>query len=82
VQGYLAPRWTQPLGRLGLTHEGDGTTLISGCLPDQAALHGVLNLIHGLGLVLVSVSRLTPANPATDAEHRGASTGAFATDLE
>ena len=71
VQGHLAPRWTQWLGRLGLQHEPDGTTLLSGRVADQAALHGVLNLIHCLGLVLISVNRLAPDNPPPEVEPPG-----------
>ena len=36
----------------------DGTTVLSGRLPDQAALHGVLAQIESLGLELLAVRRL------------------------
>jgi hypothetical protein len=38
-------------------HEGHGTTVISGPVADQAALHGVLQRVRDLGLPLVSVTR-------------------------
>lgn len=36
----------------------DGDTVLVGPLPDQAALHGVLNEVEGLGLELVSFCRI------------------------
>jgi len=35
----------------------EGTTVLSGTLPDQAALHGVLAEIEALGLELLEVRR-------------------------
>jgi hypothetical protein len=40
------------------THEGDGTTTLTGPLADQAALHGVLNKLRDLALPIVSVQRV------------------------
>ena len=55
-------------GRLGRTMRAafpalharaqDGDTLLTGSLPDQAALHGVLTQIGALGLELLEVHRL------------------------
>ena len=36
----------------------DGSTVLRGCLPDQAALHGVLGQIESLGLELLAVRRV------------------------
>jgi hypothetical protein len=38
----------------------DADTVLSGELPDQAALHGVLSLIESLGLELLAVQRVAP----------------------
>ncbi|WP_329000379.1 hypothetical protein OHA18_38840 [Kribbella sp. NBC_00709] len=39
------------------TH-ADGTTVIHGEVPDQAALHGLLHRLRDLGLPLLSVDRI------------------------
>ena len=39
-------------------------TVLTGVLPDQSALYGVLNRLQALGLELVEVRRLTEPAPA------------------
>jgi len=56
IRGHLDQCWSDRFAGLKLTHlEGDGT-LLSGLLPDQAALHGLLELVRDLNLTLISVS--------------------------
>jgi hypothetical protein len=55
VQGHLDPSWQDHFGGLCIEQEKAGTTLLSGTLPDQAALHGVLLQIIRLGLTLLSL---------------------------
>jgi hypothetical protein len=55
VQGHLSPSWQDRCGGLHIEQQEAGTTLLSGTLPDQAALHGVLLQIIRLGLVLLSL---------------------------
>jgi hypothetical protein len=59
VQGVLDGRWAAWFEGLQVTDDG-GQTIISGPVADQAALHGLLDKICGLGLVLNSVRRLDP----------------------
>lgn len=61
VQGHLAPHWTVWFDGLELTRNADGTTVISGPVADQAALHGVLAKLRDLGIELLSLN-LTPTD--------------------
>ena len=57
LTGHLDARWAAWFEGLALRHESDGTTLISGPIVDQAALHGLLQRVRDLGLPLVSITR-------------------------
>jgi hypothetical protein len=63
LTGHLDAHWTAWFDGLTVSHEGDGTTVISGSIVDQAALHGVLQRVRDLGLPLVSVVRVEPDGP-------------------
>jgi hypothetical protein len=55
VQGHLDHSWQDRFLGLRINHEEAGTTLLSGPLPDPAALHGVLLQLIRLGLTLLSL---------------------------
>ena len=63
VQGRLAPRWAAWFDGFTVTTEDGGTTVLSGCVVDQSALHGLLQKVRDIGLPLVSVVRV-PADEA------------------
>jgi hypothetical protein len=68
IRGHLDPRWSDWFAGLALTHlEGDGT-LLSGLLPDQAALHGLLERIRDLNLTLISITCGDQSNERSDQE--------------
>lgn len=57
IKGNLKHDWSDWLGGLVVTSQSAGETVLSGMLPDQAALMGLLNRVHGLNLQLVAFSQ-------------------------
>jgi hypothetical protein len=62
LAGTVGETLRQAFPTLDARREGQ-TTVLTGELPDQAALHGVLALIESLGVELVSVNRLDGNQP-------------------
>jgi hypothetical protein len=60
LKGHLEARWEQWFDGLIISLEEDGSTLLSGPLADQAALHGILKKVRDLGLTLLSVNSVEP----------------------
>ncbi|MGY1741704.1 MULTISPECIES: hypothetical protein [unclassified Blastococcus] len=58
LEGRLDARWAATFDGLSLDTEPDGTTVLRGTVLDQAALHGVLQVVRDLGLPLLSLVRL------------------------
>jgi hypothetical protein len=63
VKGHLDPFWQEWFDHLSITHQSDGTTLLSGHICDQAALYGILLKLRDLGLTLLSLGVSTPTQP-------------------
>ena len=55
VRGELDSRWSAWFDDVTVTPLGNGDTLITGLIQDQAALHGILAKIRDLSLYLLSV---------------------------
>jgi hypothetical protein len=53
IKGHLDESWQQWFAPLQIRLEPSGTTVLSGALPDQAALYGVLLKLDRLGLTLL-----------------------------
>ncbi len=54
VKGHVDEEWSAWLGDMTVAYDDEGNTLLSGRIPDQAALHGILAQIRDLGLTLIS----------------------------
>ena len=67
LQGRLSPEWSDRLGGLDVTctetEANAPLTTLTGWLPDQAALAGVLISVYNFGLALLSVTRSETAPP-------------------
>jgi hypothetical protein len=56
IQGHLASEWSVWFEGMTVQCRPDGTTIVSGPVRDQAALHGLLLKVRDLGLSLISVN--------------------------
>jgi hypothetical protein len=63
LAGHLDAHWTAWFDGMTVGRQNDGTTVISGPVADQAALHGLLQRVRDLGLPLVSVERVDDDQP-------------------
>ncbi len=67
VQGQLGQEWSKWFDGMTLTaiddrETGVECTIISGLVEDQPALHGLLNKIRDLNLLLISVRKYIPGS--------------------
>jgi hypothetical protein len=61
VQGHISPRRFRGFEGLSVSHHPDGETVLVGSFPDQSALFGLLNWLHDLGILLISVNQIARA---------------------
>jgi hypothetical protein len=62
IKGHLDDQWSDWFEGLIIVPQEDGTTLLTGPVIDDAALHGLLKKVRDLGMPLLSVN-------GVDAEH-------------
>jgi len=55
IKGKLQQTWSGWLEGMDIQHDPSGNTILSGAIPDQAALHGLLIRIRDLGIPLLEV---------------------------
>lgn len=58
VEGELGQEWEAWFGGLPIRREGDGVTVLTCAVADQAALYGLLRKLRDLGLTLLSINRV------------------------
>jgi len=56
IVGNLGRHWADRLGGLDVAWQDDGSTLLTGPVADQAALHGLLRRLRDLGVTLISIN--------------------------
>jgi hypothetical protein len=64
VRGPIGPTMMQAFPTLAASRSGQDT-LLTGWLPDQCALYGVIYQLEALGLQLQEIRRLPTGDPAT-----------------
>jgi hypothetical protein len=72
IKGELGPSWQAWLDHLRISPQASGTTVLSGHLPDQAALYGVLLTIRRLGLTLLALET-SETSPGQEQDEPGES---------
>lgn len=65
IKGHLSPAWSEWFAGLAVHNDEQGEAVLTGWLPDRAALYGVLNQIQALNLTLLAVT-LLPDSPVAE----------------
>jgi hypothetical protein len=70
LKGHLDDRWVNWFGGVTITLEGNGNTLLTCLVIDQAALHGLLKRVRDLGMPLISVNFVNPGQVGAQEDNR------------
>ncbi|QBD77222.1 hypothetical protein EPA93_14945 [Ktedonosporobacter rubrisoli] len=63
IKGHLDTAWQSQFADLSIHSEETGATLLSGNVPDQPALYGLLSKLSQLGVTLLSLQIEEPRKP-------------------
>lgn len=63
IKGHLDVAWQSWFNDLSIQHEEAGTTLLSGDIPDQPALYGIVLKLSQIGATLLSLQTGQPSKP-------------------
>lgn len=58
IKSTIGPEWNDWFDNMQIISENPGETVLRGRIRDQAELHGVLDRLSDLNLVLISVNRI------------------------
>ncbi len=56
IKGHIQEQWSEWFGGLTIRHSDPDETVLSGLIPDQAALYGIISHLRDLGLQLCSLN--------------------------
>jgi hypothetical protein len=56
IQERLDPQWADWLDGFTLSYTKQNETILTGCVPDQAALYGLIAKLRDMGVKLLSVN--------------------------
>ena len=56
VKGQINKQWSEWFGGLTIRHSDPDETILTGLVPDQAAVYGIISRLRDLGLELASVN--------------------------
>jgi hypothetical protein len=59
IRGHVDPSWMEWFGNLAVSYDEEDNAVLVGPIPDQPALHGLLDRIRDLNLTLLSVVQIT-----------------------
>ena len=66
LEGELGDEWARRFEGLALVREGEGVTLLTCSVADQAALFGILRRVRDLGMPLLSLYRIADRSKSTE----------------
>ena len=58
IKERLDPNWANWFGKITVDYDEQGNTMLDVTIPDQPALHGVLDRIRDLNLTLISITQI------------------------
>jgi hypothetical protein len=58
VDGVLDEKWSTWFNGFAMDPQEDGTTILTGVIADQSALHGLLARLRDLGLPIITARRV------------------------